>query len=65
MNIPWVKADGEAEAVVAALNMYGVADACVTEDSDVFLYGAQTVYRRISCDKKVCALRDDNKRESF
>lgn len=52
LNIKWIKADGEAEAVCAALNYYGIADACITNDSDVLLYGAKTVFRQFTCAQK-------------
>ena len=31
-------------------------DGCVTNDGDAFLYGARTVYKNLSIDKKVGAL---------
>ncbi|CAF0752125.1 unnamed protein product [Brachionus calyciflorus] len=43
---------GEAEKACAYLNMIGRCDGVITEDSDVFLYGARTVYKNFSLDNK-------------
>lgn len=43
---------GEAEKSCAFLNLIGRCDAVITEDSDVFLYGAKCVYKNFSMDKK-------------
>ncbi|XP_033638355.1 flap endonuclease GEN homolog 1-like [Asterias rubens] len=48
LGIPCLQARGEAEAMCALLNKQGIADACLTEDGDVFLYGARTVYKNFS-----------------
>lgn len=53
LGIPWLKAEGEAEALCATLNKHGLVDAVVTSDGDAFLYGARTVYRNFSIDRKV------------
>jgi flap endonuclease GEN len=42
---------GEAEKSCAYLNLIGKCDAVISEDSDVLLYGAKTVYRNFSVDK--------------
>ncbi|XP_058035066.1 flap endonuclease GEN homolog 1 isoform X1 [Ahaetulla prasina] len=52
LGIPWIQAAGEAEAMCAYLNANGHVDGCITNDSDVFLYGAQTVYRNFTMDIK-------------
>ena len=44
---------GEAEKACAYLNMIGRCDGVITDDSDVFLYGAKVVYRNFCLDKKV------------
>ena len=44
---------GEAEKACAYLNMIGRVDGVITEDSDVFLYGAKCVYKNFNLDKKV------------
>uniref|UniRef100_A0A8H8CI32 XPG-I domain-containing protein n=1 Tax=Psilocybe cubensis TaxID=181762 RepID=A0A8H8CI32_PSICU len=41
------QAPGEAEAELAMLNRRGLIDGIITNDSDVFVFGAQTVYRTI------------------
>ncbi|KAG8124299.1 hypothetical protein E2320_019619 [Naja naja] len=52
LGIPWVQAAGEAEAMCAYLNANGYVDGCITNDGDVFLYGAQTVYRNFTMNIK-------------
>lgn len=43
-----INAGGEAEATCAALDKAGLVDGCVTSDVDVFLFGGQMVYKRLS-----------------
>ncbi|XP_062344444.1 flap endonuclease GEN homolog 1 [Cinclus cinclus] len=52
LGVPWVQAAGEAEAMCAYLNAKGLVDGCITNDGDVFLYGAQTVYRNFAMNAK-------------
>ncbi|KFQ37674.1 Flap endonuclease GEN 1, partial [Mesitornis unicolor] len=52
LGVPWVQAAGEAEAMCAFLNAKGHVDGCITNDGDVFLYGAQTVYRNFAMNAK-------------
>ncbi|XP_067879064.1 flap endonuclease GEN homolog 1 isoform X2 [Heterodontus francisci] len=52
LGIPWVCAAGEAEAMCAYLNENGYVDGCITNDGDVFLYGAQIVYRNFTMNTK-------------
>ncbi|NXQ63006.1 GEN endonuclease, partial [Anthoscopus minutus] len=52
LGVPWVQATGEAEAMCAYLNAKGLVDGCITNDGDVFLYGAQTVYRNFAMNAK-------------
>ncbi|NXN39228.1 GEN endonuclease, partial [Rhinoptilus africanus] len=52
LGVPWVQAVGEAEAMCAYLNAEGHVDGCITNDGDVFLYGAQTVYRNFAMNAK-------------
>jgi len=46
-GIPYLIAPQEAEAQCAWLNEAGLVDGVVTDDSDVFLFGGQRVYRHI------------------
>ncbi|XP_007442062.1 flap endonuclease GEN homolog 1 [Python bivittatus] len=52
LGIPWIQAAGEAEAMCAYLNANGYVDGCITNDGDIFLYGAQTVYRNFTMNSK-------------
>ncbi|XP_038053196.1 flap endonuclease GEN homolog 1-like [Patiria miniata] len=52
LGVPCVQAVGEAEAMCALMNVQGLADACLTEDGDVFLYGARTVYKNFTLNTK-------------
>lgn len=51
-GIPFVQAPFEAEAQCAFLNKKGLVDGVITEDSDTFLFGANTVYRHLFADGK-------------
>lgn len=44
-NTQWITAAGEAEAQLALMNSTGVIDAVLTDDSDIFVFGAKTVLR--------------------
>ncbi|XP_037101154.1 flap endonuclease GEN homolog 1 [Syngnathus acus] len=52
LGMPWVVAAGEAEAMCAYLDSCGLVDGCITNDGDVFLYGARTVYRNFNMNSK-------------
>ncbi|XP_056420224.1 flap endonuclease GEN homolog 1 isoform X2 [Hyla sarda] len=52
LGVPWVQAAGEAEAMCAYLDANGCVDGCITNDGDVFLYGARTVYRNFTMNIK-------------
>ncbi|XP_050403446.1 flap endonuclease GEN homolog 1 [Patella vulgata] len=52
LGIPYISSTGEAEKLCAILNNSQVVDACMTDDSDSFLYGAQTVYRNYEHNNK-------------
>ncbi|KAL0379594.1 UNVERIFIED_CONTAM: Flap endonuclease GEN-like 1 [Sesamum angustifolium] len=52
LGMPVLKAKSEAEALCAELNRGGHVDACITTDSDAFLYGAQCVIKRIQPNSK-------------
>lgn len=47
LGIPCIVGIEEAEAQCALLNSESLCDGCFTSDSDVFLFGARTVYRDI------------------
>uniref|UniRef100_A0A0P4W2S3 XPG-I domain-containing protein n=2 Tax=Scylla olivacea TaxID=85551 RepID=A0A0P4W2S3_SCYOL len=52
LGVPWVRAAGEAEATCAALNYHKVVQGVISQDSDVFLYGGNTVFRNFSANQK-------------
>ncbi|XP_019161085.1 PREDICTED: flap endonuclease GEN-like 1 isoform X2 [Ipomoea nil] len=52
LGMPVLNAKGEAEALCAQLNREGQVDACVTADSDVFLFGAKCVIKHIQPNSK-------------
>ncbi|KAK4747399.1 hypothetical protein SAY87_013985 [Trapa incisa] len=53
LGIPVMHAKGEAEALCAQLNRGGYVEACITADSDAFLYGAKCVIKCIHPNSKV------------
>ncbi|KAM0945424.1 putative spleen exonuclease [Dioscorea sansibarensis] len=57
LGMPILRANGEAEALCAQLNYEGHVDACITADSDAFLFGAKCVikcFRSNSSDPYEC-----------
>jgi DNA excision repair protein ERCC-5 len=46
-GLPYIIAPQEAEAQCAWLDAEGLVDGVVTDDNDVFLFGARRVYRHI------------------
>ncbi|KAL8119120.1 flap endonuclease GEN-like 1 [Apium graveolens] len=46
-GMPVLRAKGEAEALCAQLNKEGHVDACITADSDAFLFGANCVIKSL------------------
>jgi len=52
LGIPCLTAPGEAEAFCSWLNAAGLVDAVISDDSDCFAYGAQTVLRHFAADAK-------------
>jgi hypothetical protein len=51
-GLPFVTAPMEAEAQCAALEQDGHTVGTITDDSDIFLFGGRTVYRRMCSSKK-------------
>jgi len=51
-GVPYVEAPAEAEAQCAHLEMLGLVNGVVTEDSDVFVFGGRTVYKNIFEEQK-------------
>ncbi|XP_038876412.1 flap endonuclease GEN-like 1 isoform X2 [Benincasa hispida] len=51
-GVPVLEAKGEAEALCAELNRKGFVDACITADSDAFLFGAKCVIKSIHPNSK-------------
>ncbi|KAL9237298.1 hypothetical protein vseg_011865 [Gypsophila vaccaria] len=51
LGIPCLDGIEEAEAQCALLNSESLCDGCFTSDSDIFLFGAKTVYRDICLEK--------------
>ena len=55
-GIPYVNAPAEAEAQCVALEKLGLVEGVVTEDSDAFVFGGQSVYKNIFDDQKYVEL---------
>lgn len=53
LGMPVLKARCEAEALCAQLNKEGHVDACITADSDAFLFGAKCVVKCLRSNSKV------------
>lgn len=51
-GLPYIIAPTEAEAQCAYMEMTKLVDGVVTDDSDVFLFGARSVFKNIFDDRK-------------
>ncbi|XP_076903498.1 flap endonuclease GEN-like 1 [Bidens hawaiensis] len=51
-GMPVLKASGEAEGLCAQLNKEGHVDACITSDSDAFLFGAKCIIKNLKPNSK-------------
>lgn len=51
-GVPFIEAAGEAEAQCAILEALGHTEGTITDDSDIWLFGAQKVYRHFFSDDK-------------
>jgi len=63
LGVPWVNAEGEAEATCAALALSGVCDFVATTDFDALLFGAPKVLKGLDLreDSSKCELWDMEK----
>lgn len=52
-GMPVLKANGEAEALCSQLDAEGYVGACITSDSDAFLFGAKCVIKCFRPNSKV------------
>jgi len=60
MGIPYVNAPFEAESQCAYLELTGLVDGVITEDSDALLFGSKKVYRNIFEKNKFVEMYDAN-----
>ncbi|XP_006490374.1 single-strand DNA endonuclease 1 isoform X3 [Citrus sinensis] len=66
LGVPCLEGVEEAEAQCALLNLESLCDGCFSSDSDIFLFGARTVYRDIWLGERgyvVCYEMDDIERK--
>lgn len=65
-GIPYIDSPMEAEAQCAFLNMIDLTDGTISDDSDIWLFGGQTVYKNFFVQKKiVMEFRHENIDEMF
>ena len=44
-GLPWIVAPAEAEAQCAFLDAHGLSDGTITDDSDIWVFGGQRVFK--------------------
>lgn len=65
-GVPYIVAPMEAEAQCAYLNEIKLTDGTITDDSDIWLFGGQTVYKNFFSQKKnVLEFRSENIQHNF
>lgn len=65
-GVPYVVAPMEAEAQCAYLNAINLTDGTITDDSDIWLFGGQTVYKNFfDQNKHVLEFKSDNIQKLF
>ncbi|RZF39497.1 hypothetical protein LSTR_LSTR001018 [Laodelphax striatellus] len=65
-GLPWIKAPMEAEAQCAFLDLVGLTQGTITDDSDIWLFGAHRVYKNFFNQKKyVLQFRSDDIKSFF
>ena len=65
-GIPYIESPMEAEAQCAFLNMINLTDGTISDDSDIWLFGGQTVYKNFFVQKKiVMEFRSENIDQMF
>lgn len=62
-GVPWVESPFEAEAQCADLELNGLIDGIITEDSDVFLFGGRKVFRKVFSGDSLVEFFDQSKIE--
>lgn len=55
-GLPWIVAPSEAEAQCAFLDMNGLTHGTITEDSDIWVFGGQKVYKHFFNQERHCEL---------
>lgn len=53
-GLPWIVSPGEAEAECAFLDMNNLSNGTITEDSDIWVFGGQRVYKNFFNQDKHC-----------